>query len=69
MAERKSELIDVTMHVHPPGTSLAIRASNDGDDKNAVWLPRSQIEMEPTSNPNIFEITMPTWLARDKGLI
>jgi hypothetical protein len=45
----------------------------DGDHDEGVWLPRSKIEWERASpmyrRPQIIEITMPEWLATDRGLM
>lgn len=63
-----SELVDLTMHVHAE-TKAAVLASDDGEEANAVWLPKSQIEMEPLRDKRFYEITMPTWLAAKHKLI
>ncbi len=62
-----SDLVDVTMQVHAR-TSKAIRVSDDGDDKRAVWLPLSQCEVEEKAR-GIVVVTLPEWLAIDKGLV
>jgi hypothetical protein len=62
----KSDLIDITMSRHME-TPLAVFVSTTGDTKDAVWLPKSQIEIEHKAGLVI--ITMPEWLAYDKGLI
>lgn len=62
----KSPLVDILMHVHVE-TSQAVLASDDGEKKNAVWLPLSQIEIHKRGSH--VNITMPEWLAREKGLI
>lgn len=45
----------------------------DGDHDEGVWLPRSKVEWERKSpmyrRPMIIEITLPEWLAMDRGLI
>jgi hypothetical protein len=61
------ELVDLTMKLHAE-TAAAIRVSDDGDDKHAVWLPKSQVEFE-TVKPGYVEVTLPEWLAIDKGLV
>ena len=33
-----------------------------------VWLPRSQIEYVQVE-PGLVEVTLPEWLAKDKGLL
>lgn len=63
----KSDLIDITVHVHAK-TSKAILVSEDGDSDNATWLPLSQVEVELIKGP-IHEVTMPEWLAVEKGLV
>jgi hypothetical protein len=62
----KSDLIDVTMQLHHR-TDRAILVSDDGDKDNAVWLPLSQVEVLP-KNDGMVEVTMPEWLAVEKGI-
>lgn len=62
-----SKLVDVSMTLHVE-TKAAILVSDDGDKENAVWLPKSQVEFTEPKN-NITEVTMPEWLAKEKGLI
>lgn len=65
----KSELVDLRMCLHAE-TDAAIRVSDDGFDTHAKWLPKSQIEYEPVpGKPRYVDVTMPEWLAMDKGLI
>jgi hypothetical protein len=64
----KSNLIDILGFQHVE-TERAIRFSETGDDKDAVWLPKSQIEIEPGNKPGHTTVTMPEWLAKEKGLI
>lgn len=63
----KSPLVDVTVMRHAE-TEKAILVSDDGDKDHAVWVPKLHIEIEPVG-PNTVELTMPEWLALDKGLI
>lgn len=46
----------------------AILVSDDGDRKNAVFLPLSQLTYVHASR-GIVTVTLPEWLARDRGLI
>jgi hypothetical protein len=69
----KSDLIDVTVQMHAD-TEKAVLVSDDGDKGKAIWLPKSQIEI--AFHPSMKErgkgvatITLPEWLAKDKGLI
>jgi uncharacterized protein YabE (DUF348 family) len=63
----KSDLIDVAMQIHHR-TERAILASDDGDEKRAVWIPLSQVEVLMKS-AGVAEVTMPEWLAIEKGLV
>lgn len=63
----KSDLVDVTCHVHHT-TERAVLVSDDGDVEKACWLPLSQVEVE-MKQPPIAEVTMPEWLAKQRGLI
>lgn len=63
----RSDLIDVTMHRHIDRPA-AIFASDTGERDDAVWLPKSQIEIEEQDGA-IVVVTMPSWLAAEKGLI
>jgi len=64
----KSDLIDITVHVHVE-TAKAVLVSDNGRKEDAVWLPKSQIDLHPTAEPFTREVTLPEWLAKDKGLI
>jgi len=63
----KSDLVDVACHIHHT-TERAVLVSDDGDVERACWLPLSQVEIE-MKRPPIAEITMPEWLAKERGLI
>lgn len=63
----KSDLVDLSMQIHHE-TSKAILASDDGDRDTAVWLPLSHIEIERKER-GVIVVTMPEWLALEKGLI
>jgi hypothetical protein len=63
-----SRLIDVTVEQHAE-TSLAVMVSDTGDVADAVWLPKSQIEIAPSTRKGFLVVTMPEWLAQEKGLI
>lgn len=64
----KSDLIDLTMQLHAE-TAFAVLVSDDGENDNAVWLPKSQIEIDMAEDRGIATVTLPEWLAKDKGLI
>lgn len=66
-----SDLTDIMLHQHAE-TKLAILVSDDGVEKNAVWLPKSQIEIAPNpatgGSKAIVLVTAPQWLLESKGL-
>lgn len=62
-----SDLIDVTVQIHMM-TEHAVRVSDTGDDKDAVWLPLSQVEVLKRPRGTAL-LTLPEWLALEKGLI
>jgi hypothetical protein len=63
----KRALTDVTMQLHHE-TDKAVLVSDDGDRDNAKWLPLSQIEIERKAD-GVVIVTLPTWLAKQEGLI
>ncbi len=68
----RSDLVDLTLSIHAE-TDAAILASDDGVEKTATWLPKSQVEVERfgPERPGEYEaiVTMPMWLATEKKLI
>lgn len=34
-----------------------------------VWLPRSQITFEPSAKKQFWDVILPLWLAKEKGLV
>lgn len=50
-------------------TDRAILVSETGDKTKAVWLPMSQVEVHSTGKEKIWEVDLPHWLAKDKGLV
>lgn len=63
-----NDLVDVAMCRHIE-TDHAILASETGEKADAVWLPKSQIEIENDGHRNFITVSMPEWLAKEKGLI
>jgi hypothetical protein len=59
-------MIDIKMHLHHT-TDKAIRVSEDGNYKKAIWLPLSQVEVRYISKDTVV-VTCPSWLAMEKGL-
>lgn len=69
---RKRELVDLVVFVFEE-RPLAICVGEDSDDRSkAVWLPRSQIEIEEKATVNgvlFHDLTLPEWLAIERGLV
>ncbi len=63
----KSDLVDLTMQRHAE-TEKAILVSDDGERDHAVWLPKSRIEIEKKDRA-VVVVTLPEWLAIEKGLV
>ena len=65
-----SDLIDLTVWVmmdNPDKKAIAV-ADPAKAGKTWIWLPRSQIEYVK-AEPGLIVLTLPQWLAKDKGLI
>ena len=65
----KREIIDIAGCLHEE-TEKAILFSDTANKEDAVWLPKSQVEVEHDGGQERFvTVTLPEWLAKDKGLI
>lgn len=63
----KSDLVDVTMQLHLE-TERSALVSDTGDRGKAIWIPLSQCEIEKRKG-GLVVVTMPEWMALEKGLI
>ena len=63
----KSNIVDIDVEV-TARTAKAVLV-HTGIKEKAIWLPLSQIEIEETGIGEIFSVTLPEWLALEKGLI
>lgn len=64
----KSNIIDIDVEVaHRTEKAVLVHT---GIKEQAVWLPFSQVEIEPNGAfDGIETVTLPEWLALEKGLI
>lgn len=63
----KSDLIDITVHLlHETERAVLV---TDSTPEHGVWLPRSQIEIEPADTGGLHVVTLPEWLAIERGLV
>lgn len=63
-----SDLIDVTLLFRQERPAAIAVVQDDKSVDPWIWLPKSQIEFRHIGG-GALEITMPEWLAREKGLI
>ena len=66
-----SDLIDLALVEHHRSDG-AILVSEGGDRDKVVWLPLSLVDVEVLKGirlPRPVEVTLPEWLAKDRGLI
>lgn len=63
----KSDVIDIDGAVEARTESAVL--FHTGNKEDAAWLPLSQIEIEETGFKGVFTVTLPEWLALEKGLI
>ncbi|UXU73777.1 MULTISPECIES: hypothetical protein [unclassified Paracoccus (in: a-proteobacteria)] len=63
----RSNVIDLDVQVLHE-TDKAVMVTPDVPD-NGVWLPKSQIELSETGIAGIMTVTLPEWLALERGLI
>lgn len=61
----RKTLHDLTLILHAE-TEKALKVSETGEDKEAQWLPKSQIEFSH-KGAGVVEVTLPEWLASEKG--
>jgi hypothetical protein len=64
----RSDLVEVTVLLVTQ-TDKAVLVSDTGESRDAVWVPKSQIEIEETDREGAYVITLPEWLAIEKGFV
>lgn len=68
MSASKSDLVDLDVQKHHE-TDKAWLVSGSGDRDDAVWIAKSQAQLEPDYAGKCFVLTLPEWLATEKGLV
>ena len=63
-----SKVIEITVRLHHE-TEKAVLVSDTGVGDDAVWLPKSQVEVYETDRAGNRILVLPEWLALEKGLI
>lgn len=62
------ETIEVFVFYETPKAVL-VGLDDEVKESERVWLPKSHIEMVQNSSRSEWEISLPHWLALEKGLI
>jgi hypothetical protein len=62
-----NDLVDLTVVVLKQ-TDAAYLVTDTGDTEDAVWFPKSQVEVEYRQG-DLAKVTVPVWLAMEKGLV
>lgn len=70
MAQREKQLWDGTF-IRLAETDKALLISDTGEKVRGKWVPKSQVEVHvpDATKDNLIEVTMPLWLAEDKGFV
>lgn len=63
----KSDLVELTAR-EKRRTDKAICINASGEKDGDVWLPLSKVEVTKTGQGALVILTLPEWLAVDKGL-
>lgn len=63
----RSNVIDITVQkLHETDNAVLV---TDSIPEKGVWLSKSLIEIEASATGGLYEVTLPEWLALEKGLI
>jgi len=63
----KSNIIDIDVEVTHRTEKAAL--VHTGNKEESVWVPFSQVEISPSGFAGIETLSLPEWLALEKGLI
>jgi hypothetical protein len=66
MVHKKHDLVDACVVVRHE-TPAAVLVDHGG--KAPVWLPKSKIELEPNADGRTHTVSLPQWLAEEKGIV
>lgn len=65
---QKSDLIDMTVQIRAT-TDRAVLVERTTMSREPAWVPLSQVELAACDNGQDFTLTLPEWLALEKGLL
>lgn len=64
----RNDDVELTLHMHHE-TDAAYLLSDTGEDDDGAWVPKALvIKIEPVRN-DLYNVTMPEWMAIDKEFI
>lgn len=70
MRQSSNETVEVEVYVHAnPPRSKAVLLSTTGDEGDAEWTPRSQIESDVPDRDKTGIVVMKEWIAKTNGFI
>lgn len=68
----KSQLVDLVVFQFAETEKAVLVGEDEADRSKAVWLPKSQIEISEKATVNgvlFHDLTLPEWIAQERGLI
>ena len=70
MSNETVEIEDLILHFSTPKAyCVSLEEDTFGKDAKRIWLPKDQCEIDYNPVKNTVVLTMPEWLAIDKGLV
>lgn len=66
MRSKRDEIVDICAVIHHR-TDRAVLIDHGGKDK--VWLPLAHAEVEANEDGRTHTVSIPQWLAEDKGIV
>lgn len=63
-----ADVVEIELKIHWE-TEKAYLLSDDGDKDTAEWVPKSKIEKVEEGEKGYALVTLPAWLASEKGWI
>jgi len=65
----KSDIIDLRLVLVAQTEKAILVNENEDNSGKSIWLPKSKVEFDDVTIGTITTVTLPEWLALDKGLI
>ena len=65
----KSDVVDVEMYLIAQTERAILVNEDENNSGQGVWLPKSKVEFDDVTPGTVTTVTLPEWLALEKGLI